>query len=187
METTINLKKGQTINLSKETNGSQKFQIRAGWDVGFTQYDFDVDVMACKEEIGKEGAELIYYNKKESSDGAIKLSGDNRTGEGDGWDETIYIDGSLLSKDTKRIPCIISIYEATERGQNFGLVRNLKVQIYDETNNVEVANYEPELDFGLDTAVVLGEFVVSNGNLYFKPLGQGYNNIMTVLQTYKAR
>ena len=30
MSVTVNLVKGQTVNLSKETNGSQKFQLRVG-------------------------------------------------------------------------------------------------------------------------------------------------------------
>ena len=48
-----------------------------------------------------------------------------------------------------------------------------------------IADYEPELEFGTDTAVVLGEFVVSNGNIYFKPLGKGYSTIQDILKEYK--
>lgn len=41
----INLTKGETVNLSKETNGSEKFQLRAGWDVSYGT-SMDVDIMS---------------------------------------------------------------------------------------------------------------------------------------------
>ena len=185
MSVTVNLVKGQTVNLSKETNGSQKFQLRAGWDTSLSGTAVDIDIMSAEINTSDVGVDFIYFGNMKSKDGAIKLSGDNRTGEGSGWDETILLDGGNLSSEVKRIPCIVSIYDAIGRGQNFGLVRNLKVQIFDETNNVAIADYEPELEFGTDTAVVLGEFVVSNGNIYFKPLGKGYSTIQDILKEYK--
>lgn len=185
MSVTVNLVKGQTVNLSKETNGSQKFQLRAGWDTSLSGTAVDIDIMSAEINTSDVGVDFIYFGNMKSKDGAIKLSGDNRTGEGSGWDETIFLDGGNLSSEVKRIPCIVSIYDAIGRGQNFGLVRNLKVQIFDETNNVAIADYEPELEFGTDTAVVLGEFIVSNGSIYFKPLGKGYSTIQDVLKEYK--
>ena len=182
----INLVKGQTVNLSKETNGASKFELRASWDVSYGQ-SMDIDIMAGRVKANGDGLDLIYYNNMKSGDGAIELSGDNRTGDGDGWDETIYLDASMLSKDVKTIPAFVSIYDANSKGQNFGLVRNLKVQIYDVTNNVAVADFEPELEFGTAVALILGEFVVSNGAMYFKPLAQPFDSVNAIVNQYKLR
>ena len=182
----INLVKGETVNLSKETNGAQKFELRAAWDVSYGT-SMDIDIMAARVGQDGSGKDLVYYGHMKSDDGAIKLSGDNRTGEGNGWDETIYLDAEKLSSDVKTVPAFVSIYNAISKGQNFGLVRNLKVQIYDATNNVEVANFEPELEFGTSTAVLLGEFVTSNGSMYFKPLAQGFDKVESIINQYKLR
>lgn len=180
----INLVKGETINLSKEAAGAEKFELRAGWDTSFgTSMDIDISV----GEVGQDGngVDFVYFGKMKSNDGALKLSGDNRTGEGDGWDETIYLDSTKISENVKTIPAIVNIYAAKERGQNFGLVRNLKVQIYDVTNDKVVADFIPELEVGTSTAMLLGEFVVANGSMYFKPLGKGYDELRTILNEYK--
>ena len=79
---------------------------------------------------------------------------------------------------------MVNIYGAKERGQNFGLVRNLSVQIYDVTNNKVIADFVPELEVGTATAMLLGEFVVSNGTMFFKPLGKGYDDLRTILREY---
>lgn len=180
----INLTKGETVNLSKETNGSKKFQLRAGWDVSYGT-DMDIDIMSGTVSTEGKGVEFVYFGHMKETNGAIKLSGDNRTGKGDGWDETIYIDASKLKDNIKTIPAIISIYNAESRGQNFGLVRNLAVQIYDEDSQTAVADFVPELEFGTATALLLGEFVVNNGSLYFKPIARPYDNVRTILNEYK--
>lgn len=182
----INLVKGETLNLSKEAAGATKFELRAGWDVSYGT-SMDIDIMAGRVSADGKGLDLVYYNNMKSKDGAVQLSGDNRTGEGDGWDETIYFDSTKLSSDVKTIPAFVSIYNADAKGQNFGLVRNLKVQIFDATNNVAVANFEPELEFGTATAVVLGEFVVSNGSMYFKPLAQPFKSVQDIVSQYGLR
>lgn len=79
---------------------------------------------------------------------------------------------------------MVNIYGAKERGQNFGLVRNLAVQIYDVTNNKVIADFVPELEVGTSTAMLLGEFVIANGSMYFKPLGKGYPDLRSILNEY---
>ena len=179
----INLTKGETINLSKEAAGAVQFELRAGWDVSYgTSMDIDISV----GEVGKDGKGLdfVYFGKMKSNDKALSLSGDNRTGDGDGWDEIIYLDATKISENVKTIPAMVNIYGAKERGQNFGLVRNLAVQIYDVTNDKVIADFVPELEVGTATAMLLGEFVVSNGTMFFKPLGKGYDDLRTILREY---
>ena len=183
---TINLVKGETLNLSKEAAGSKKFQLRAGWDVSFGT-SMDIDIMSGEVSKDGNGMELVYFNNKKSNDGAIRLSGDNLTGEGDGWDETIFLNVDKLNSEVKTIPAFVSIYNGQAKGQNFGLVRNLAVQIFDEDNNTVVADFVPELEFGTSTALLLGEFVIANGSMYFKPIARGYDKLQTILNEYKFR
>lgn len=179
----INLVKGETINLSKEAEGAINFELRAGWDVSFGT-NMDIDISVGEVDKKGDGFDFVYFGKKQSDDKALRLSGDNRTGEGEGWDEIIYLDSSKVDSEVKTIPAMVNIYGAKERGQNFGLVRNLAVQIYDVTNNKVIADFVPELEVGTSTAMLLGEFVITNGSMYFKPLGKGYPDLRTILNEY---
>lgn len=177
----IILTKGQAVNLTKETNGASLFEFRAGWDTSLAG-NADVDIMAGQV---KERNELVYYANMSSADASIKLSGDNRTGEGDGWDETIYIDFSKVDSTTTKVPVFVSIYNAQEQGLNFGLIRNLQVQIYDVTNGQVVGEFMPELENSLSTAMLLGEFVKSGASFFFKTLGTGYDKVQDIIAEYK--
>ena len=179
----INLVKGETINLSKEAVGATKFELRAGWDVSFGT-SMDIDISTGEVDKQGKGLDFVYFGKKQSDDKALKLSGDNRTGDGDGWDEIIYLDSTKVNPEVKTIPAMVNIYAAKEKGQNFGLVRNLAVQIYDVTNDKVVADFVPELEVGTSTAMLLGEFVIANGSMYFKPSGKGYDDLRTILGEY---
>lgn len=94
---TINLKKGEGINLSKESPGLKKAGVGLGWDVNASdtgdQFDLDVSVFMLGAN-GKIPSEkfFVFYNSLESADGAVMSSGDSRTGKGSGDDETIRID-----------------------------------------------------------------------------------------------
>lgn len=56
--------------------------------------------------VGDDGKVLsdqhfIFFNNKTSPDGAVEHRGDNRTGEGDGDDESVKIDLTKVSADVK--------------------------------------------------------------------------------------
>jgi len=51
-------------------------------------------------------------------------NGDNRTGAGDGDDETISVNLTQVPSDIQKIAFTITIHEAEARNQNFGQVSN---------------------------------------------------------------
>jgi stress response protein SCP2 len=71
--------------------------IGLGWDPAQIGKSIDID-SACTT-IGK-ATEVVYFNHRESEDGAVKHSGDNLTGEGAGDDEQIHIYVSELLHNT---------------------------------------------------------------------------------------
>ena len=95
----ISLQKGGNVNLSKEAPGMKKMTLGLGWDTRATDgAEFDLDASAFMlNAAGKvrSDADFIFYNQPKSVEGAVQHSGDNRTGAGDGDDESIIVDLSL--------------------------------------------------------------------------------------------
>ncbi|EAW38105.1 YceD [Lyngbya sp. PCC 8106] len=178
---TINLKKGEGINLSKESPGLKKAGVGLGWDVNASdtgdQFDLDVSVFML-EASGKIPSEkfFVFYNNLESLDGAVMSSGDSRTGKGSGDDETIRIDLEKIEGSIQEIVFIVTIFQAEARRQNFGQVRNSFIRIYDETTQTEITRYELEEDFARETAIEIGRLSKTGNEWQFKAVGQGYNS-----------
>jgi tellurium resistance protein TerD len=171
------------INLTKGGNASigslQKFVVGMGWDTNETDSGqaFDLDASAFMLNAnGKTLSEnhFIFYNNLKSPEGCVEHTGDNRTGAGDGDDESIKIDLSKLPQGCERITFVVTIDDAENRRQNFGQVRNAFVRVYNPLTNEEIIKYDLGEDFSIETAVEIGELYIKDGNWKFKAIGTGY-------------
>jgi tellurium resistance protein TerD len=176
----VNIQKGERINLSKEAPGLKQAGIGLGWDINTTDtgtaFDLDASVFMLGEN-GKIPADeyFIFYNNLNSPEGSVKHLGDSRTGEGSGDDETLEIDLDQINPEVTELIFVVTIHEADKRRQNFGQVRNSFIRIYDKTTNTEVAKYDLEEDFSRETAVEFGRLYQKQGEWRFQAVGQGYN------------
>ncbi len=176
---TINLVKGGRVDLSKEAPSLVRVGVALGWDINDTDtgYDFDLDVSIFMLNSNKKlpaNEYFVFYNNLKSPDGAVEHTGDNLTGEGEGDDETIFIDLSKVSPEIEEILFVVTIYEADQRGQNFGQVRNSFIRLYNRDTNEEILKYELEEDFSTETALEFGRLYKKNGSWRFQAVGMGY-------------
>lgn len=182
----INLKKGQKVNLTKDNPGLKKLIVGLGWDVnkydGGKDFDLDAEVFMLGAD-GKvlSNEDFIYYGYLKHVSGAVEHLGDNLTGEGDGDDEQIKVDLSLVPTDIEKIDFVVTIYEADERKQNFGQVSNAFIHIVDESNGQELIKYDLGEDFSIETAVVVGEIYRNNGEWKFNAIGSGFEGGLRAL------
>jgi tellurium resistance protein TerD len=169
----INLEKGQRVNV-----GLPKFVIGLGWDANSsnTGEDFDLDasvfILGENKKIVSDEY-FVFYNNLKSPDGAVEHTGDNKTGEGEGDDESIRVDLSKINPAATELCIVVTIHKAVERHQNFGQVRNSSVRIYNPDNNEELLKYELEEDFSVETAVEFGRIYKRNGEWKFEAVGAG--------------
>ncbi|WP_449420930.1 TerD family protein [Phormidium nigroviride] len=176
----INLSKGERINLSKEAPGLKNAGIGLGWDLNATDtgaaFDLDASVFMLGAN-GKMPGEkyFVFYNNKESPNGSVKHLGDSRTGEGQGDDETVLVDLSKVDASVEEIVFVVTIHEAETRRQNFGQVRNAFIRIYDTTTSTEVTKYDLDEDFSRETAIEFGRLYKKDGEWRFQAVGQGFN------------
>ena len=171
----INLQKGQRIEI-----GLSKVGVGLGWDPNqSTGYDFDLDASAFMlGENGKlpQDEFFVLYNNPLSPDQAVESSGDDMTGGNSdgGDDETLSVDLTKIDARIKEIIFTVTIHKAEERRQNFGQVRNSYIRIYNAVSDEEIARYDLDEDFSVETAVEFGRLYKRNGEWKFEAVGQGY-------------
>jgi tellurium resistance protein TerD len=174
----ISLQKGGNVNLSKEAPGLSKLTVGLGWDV--RQSDgaaFDIDSSAFLLKVDgkvRNDMDFIFYNNLKSTDGSVGHSGDNRTGAGDGDDETVNIDLSKVPAEVERIAICVTIHEADARRQNFGQVQRAFVRCVNAANSGEIARFDLSEDGSTETAMVFGEVYRNGADWKFKAVGQGF-------------
>lgn len=172
----INLEKGQRISMDK---GLTLVGVGLGWDPNEgTGYDFDLDASAFM--LGESGRiptdeYFVFYNNQKSPDGSVESTGDDLTGGNSdgGDDETINVDLSKVDPKIQEIVFTTTIYKAEERRQNFGQVRNSYIRIYDAKTNAEIARYDLDEDFSIETAVEFGRLYRRGDEWKFEAMGIG--------------
>lgn len=173
----ISLAKGQRISLDKTAPGLTVAQIGLGWDVRQTdgaEFDLDASVILCGADGKAKGIEhFCFYNNKSLFGGAVEHLGDNRTGEGDGDDETIKIDLARLPADITKAVVLVTIDQADQRRQSFGQVESAYVRVVDAANGQEALRFDLTEDASTETAMIFAELYRKDGGWSFNAMGQG--------------
>lgn len=167
----INLEKGQRISMDK---GLSLVGVELGWNPNEgTGFDFDLDASAFM--LGENGQIpqqefFVFYGNQKAPDSSVESTGDDLIG---GEGETLNVDLTKVSSQIKEIIFTATIYKAEERRQNFGQVRNSYIRIYDAKTNTEIARYDLDEDFSVETAVEFGRLYRHNGEWKFEAIGNG--------------
>lgn len=183
----INLTKGQRVDI-----GLLRLGVGLGWDPSAAPgVEFDLDASAFmlggNQQVPTENF-FVFYGNMTSPDGAVASSGDDRTGgSSDGDDETLLVDLSRLDPRIDQIIFTVTIYEFSERKQNFGQVRNSFIRIYDANNDAELCKYELTEDFSVETAVEFGRLYKRNDAWRFEAIGDGHKGgLETFVKKYAS-
>jgi stress response protein SCP2 len=140
----VSLQKGQRISLSKQ-DGSQLTLVRMGlgWDpikkrglFGSREIEVDLDASAVLFA-EHQPVDIAFYNHLRSNDGSVMHTGDNRTGAGDGDDESIMVELTRVPAHVNVIFFVVTSYE----GHTFQQIENAFCRLIDETSRGELARY----------------------------------------------
>ena len=182
----LDLNKGAVLDLTKRNPGLKAVMVGAGWDMAVAGADVDLDISAFMlNSAGKitSGGDVIFYNNMQAP--GIKLSGDNRTGSGQGDDETIDVDLSQIPPQYGKIAFCVTIHEAAVRRQTFGMVSNAYIRLCDAANgNKEVCRFSLRDDYSTSTAVIFAELKRNGGEWDFVTVGDGKQGDLNTLAAY---
>ncbi len=157
----LSLAKNQTISLEKEAGGGlKKISMGLGWDpvkpTGFFKRlmsdggAIDLDASCIVLDSAKKPLDLVWFQQLKSRDGVIVHSGDNRTGEGAGDDESIAVNLENLPAAVKYLVFTVNSFT----GQNFEAVENAYSRIVDNVTGKELARFNLS-EKGQHTGVVM--------------------------------
>lgn len=146
----INLSKGQSINLAKSDGAAlQRVRMGLGWDVKIIErkklfggvkrierdIDLDASALLCD---GSAVKEIVYFGQLRSRDGSVVHTGDNRTGAGDGDDESIMVELPALPAWVQHVYFVVNSYT----GETFAEIDNAFVRVVDSlSNDQELVRY----------------------------------------------
>jgi tellurium resistance protein TerD len=176
----VSLSKGGNVSLTKQAGAAGLAAVTAGlsWDVRTTTgTDFDLDASAIVVDAnGKviSDQHFVFFGNLATPDGLIQHTGDNLTGVGDGDDEQINLRLAELPPEVDKVVFAVSIYEADQRSQSFGQVRNASIRMVNQANQQELARYDLSEDASTETAMVFGEVYRHGTEWKFRAVGQGY-------------
>lgn len=184
----ISLQKGNSLSLTK-TDGSALTSVRLGlgWDAASTKRGFfglggggeiDLDASAVMLDSSGRVFDAVHFSKLSSSDGSVRHTGDNLTGEGDGDDEQIMVNLNAVPADVKTIVFVITSYS----GQRFDSVKNVYARVVDTSGrDNEVVRYNLA-ESQNTTANVIAKITRGGNGWEFTAIGE-YTNGRTVADT----
>lgn len=181
----VSLEKGERVDLTKTNPGLKVAHVGLGWDVnqaGGAAFDLDAFALILKDGklFGGKDA-IVYFSHKVAS--GLEHMGDNLTGVGDGDDETIKV--KLADVPGDEVMICVNIYQAVQRNQNFGQVKNAFIRVYDADTNQELLKFDLSEDYSKFNAMVMGKLYKKDGEWKFQAVGTGANgDINQIAQPY---
>jgi len=199
----VNLQKGQKVDLTKGNSGLSKIIVGLGWDAvaqsgakgvfgslfGKSAVDVDCDasVLMLDEHDKLQGvSNLIYFGNLKSKDGSVVHTGDNTSGEGDGDDEVIQVDLAKIPNNYKKLLFVVNIYDCIKRHQDFGMIKNAFIRVVNSSNKQELIKYSLSDNYALKTTLVVGEIYRQDAEWKFGAIGEGTTDesLKTVISRY---
>lgn len=190
---TINLQKGQKIDLTKGNPGLSKIMVGLGWDevgkpksggflsglLGAKPAEIDCDasaIMLDSQNKLTSKERIVYFGNLQSADKSVKHSGDNLTGAGEGDDEQIQVELSNVPGDVQKIVFVVNIYDCVKRKQDFGLIANAFIRIVNPVNGQEICKFNLTESYAGKTSLVVAEVYRHNNEWKFAAIGEGTND-----------
>lgn len=190
---TINLQKGQKIDLTKGNPGLSKIMVGLGWDeaakaksggflnslLGGKPADFDCDasvLMIDSQNKLTNKDRIVYFGNLQSPDKSVQHSGDNLTGAGEGDDEQIQVDLSKVPSDVQKIIFVVNIYDCLKRKQDFGLIVNAFIRVVNSVSRQEFCRFNLTENYSGKTCLVVAEVYRHNNDWKFAAIGEGTND-----------
>ncbi|MGW1291328.1 TerD family protein [Streptomyces sp. NPDC002533] len=135
----VSLRKNQTVSLVK--GGApllSRVRMGLGWEPAFRGKDIDLDASVIAYGPNRNHLDSCYFGKLAILNGAIKHSGDNLTGEGEGDDETIVVDLGRIPAEATGLVFTVNSFT----GQKFNEVAKAYCRLLDDASGEELVRFD---------------------------------------------
>jgi stress response protein SCP2 len=135
----VDLRKNQRVSLVKTGAPPLTSVVMGlGWDPAPGRRDIDLDASVIAFDSRSLALEMVWFTHKKAFGGAIKHSGDNLTGAGEGDDEQIKID---LGKLPPAVTCLMFTINSF-RGQKFTEIKRAFCRLVEARTNTELVRFD---------------------------------------------
>lgn len=142
----VNMTKGQSVSMVKSNGGTlTRVRMGLGWDAvkkrgffGKKAQEIDLDASCMIYDRQGTLIDAVWWKQLTSKDGSIVHTGDNRTGDGDGDDESIIVDLQALPANISTLVFVVNSFT----GQDFSQIENATCRLVDNATETEIARYE---------------------------------------------
>jgi stress response protein SCP2 len=135
----VSLRKGQSVSLVK-TGAPPLTRVRMGlgWDPAQYGRSIDLDASCILYDARGKDVDKVWFMSKKGARGAVRHSGDNLTGQGEGDDETIFVDLAALPPNVVTLVFTVNSFQ----GQSFTDVRNAFCRLIDDLTGQELVRFD---------------------------------------------
>lgn len=135
----VSLRKGQSVSLVK-TGAPPLVRVRMGlgWDPAQQGRSIDLDASCILFDDRGKDVDKVWFMSKKGARGAVRHSGDNLTGQGEGDDETIFVDLGALPQNVVSLIFTVNSFQ----GQSFTDIRNAFCRLVDDQTNQELVRFD---------------------------------------------
>lgn len=165
----INLRKGQTIDLTKKEAGLKHVDVGLGWITRM-----DLDAIAYLLDSNDKHIETVYFGKKHSKNHSVRLSGDDLVGGGAGDNEVIYIDLDKLDSKVQKIALYANIFKFFGLGKKtFSNVKDAYIRVVNRDTKKEICRYVLAENGANCDAFHFADLVRNDSEWKFIAIGEG--------------
>lgn len=173
------LQKGANISLTKIAPHCNEIIIAIKWlkqPNDDTEFDIDGSAfMLAETNKIRTDADFIFYNQPKSANNSIVLINAQEPNV-----QFFKIALNRIETTVAKVSFVLTLHEAKERQQNFGMLQSIVVKVLNFSNKEELTSYILT-DIEIETALILAELYRYNGEWKIKAIGQGYIDGLDIL------
>lgn len=135
----VNLRKNERVLLVKSgAPALTRVRMGLGWDPARRGKSIDLDASVIAFDAGGKQLEIVWFMHLKEFGGALRHTGDNLTGEGDGDDEQILVELDRLPAAVTALVFTINSF----RGHTFAEVSGAFCRLVDDTSGAELVRFD---------------------------------------------
>lgn len=157
---------GQKVNLQQICPSLQTLSLKFSWNLPQNSnppYEIDTQIFmlgANNKVLGDDW--FVFYGNERSPDGSVQVGSDFAQ---------VFL--PQVAPEVDKIALVLSIYEGQDRGQHFGNVYNLGLQLRDQNTNQGLLSFQLPQSTDQVTCMTIGELYRKGGVWRFSAVGQG--------------
>ncbi len=162
----MEMQPGQNISISKHSPAPAAVEIALNWDPAGTPLTLDSSAFALTGQ-GKvrDDGDFVFYNQPALAGGGIQRAGDGRA---------FTVAFAQIPAAIERIVVALTIDQGRQRGQSFGQLQQVRAEVRDASSKAVLATFPLVTKMMAETALIVGEFYLRNGEWKFRAVGQGF-------------